>query len=303
MTRQRNAHLVRRLQYFEAVARIGSISKASVELGVSPSAISHQLADLRRTIGEELFERRGRGLILTEAGELLAARLATAFEILDRSISDAIGESERKILKVAACSSFGPYWLIPKISEFKISNPDIDIDFRLYAEDPELTQATADCIVTAQDVKPGYESVDLFEERSFAVAARGLPIGTDLRTVPLITIDSEEPDFAADWKAYAAVVEPALDISKDQEWVRCSHYILAMEAAKAGLGVALLPDFLTASALDAGQLVDLGWGEFNHEDRFYRLCFKEARKNEPELRAFVAWLKRSTQRQTRQLAE
>lgn len=303
MAKQRNARLLRRLQYFEAAARLGSISRAADELGVTASAVSHQLTDLRRSIGEDLFVRKGRGLALTDAGELLAGRVATAFGILDRSIIDAIGKSERKIVTVAACSSFAPYWLIPRIPEFKSTHPDIDVEFRLYAEDPELTQATADCIVTAQAVKPGYSSIDLFEERSFAVAAPDLLKGRDLASVPLITIDTEEDAFAADWMAYAKATKLGFEVSKFRNWVRCSHYLLSLEAAKARLGVALLPDFVTETAIDEGKLRNLGLGDFNNEGRLYRACFKEARRNEPELQAFVTWLKRATQQYFRHAAE
>lgn len=294
MVKQRHANILRRLQYFEATARLGSVSKAAEELGVTASAVSHQLAELKRTVGEELFSKSGRGIALTEPGKLLADRVATAFRMLDTSVADVIGGEVRPIVQVAACSSFGPFWLVPRIFAFTQNNPGIDIDFRLYARDPELTQASADCIITAQDVKPGYASIDLFAERSFAVAAPCLVEENRLDAVALITTDTDDTDFAADWKSYAASRRKAIDVSEDRDWVRCSHYILALEAAKSGLGMALIPDFVSASAVRDGQLVDVGLGDFNNEGRVYRVCYKEERQMEPALKLFVGWLKRAS---------
>lgn len=294
-----NANTLRRLQYFEVTARLGSVRRAAEDLGVSPSAVSHQLAELRRAVGEDLFVRSGRGLALTNAGRLLAERLSTAFGILNSSMTTLIGE-EPPIVRVAACSSFGPYWLMPRLAGFRKARPDLDIEMRLYARDPELTQATADCIVTAQPVKPGYAHVDLFEERAIAVAAPGVAGNGRVAGVPLITTDTAEGDLGDDWRVIAKAT--GVSLSNDPEWVRCTHYVLALEAAKAGLGAAIIPDFVAAQALEEGRLVDLDLGGHRLENRTYRACYKEARGNEPGLRAFVAWLKRSV-RQVRPLED
>lgn len=289
MKKKVSATDLRRLQYFEVVARLGSVGGAAKELGVSPSAVSHQLAELRRSIGEDLFVRSGRGLALTNAGRLMAERLSTAFDILSSSVTSAIGE-EREIIRVAACSSFGPYWLVPRMADFRRARPNMDIEMRLYGRDPELTQATADCIVTAQAVKPGYTAFDLFKEQAIAVAVPGLVKAGQNAEVPLITTDTAAGVLGDDWKTVARAAEVSLP--KEPDWVRCTHYVLALEAAKAGLGAAIIPDFVAAGAIAEGKLVDLGLGRHRLENRTYRACFKEARSNEAGLRAFVSWLKR-----------
>jgi len=80
----RDARLIRSLHYFEAVARHGSLKLAAEELGVSQSAVSHQLRDLTTTLGEQLFIRAGRGIALTDTG---MRRLQSGRLCLDRGRS------------------------------------------------------------------------------------------------------------------------------------------------------------------------------------------------------------------------
>lgn len=292
MPKRRNALILRRLQYFEATARLGSAKLAADELGVSPSAISHQLSDLKRTIGENLFERTAQGLELTSAGRQLAQRLSMAFRILDTSVAQAIG-SERHVVRIAACSSFGPYWLAPRLPEFRAAHSDFDVELRLYGQDPELTQASADCIITAQAVKPGFVSVDLFPENSFPIAApealkKGRP--TDL---PLITTNTEIHKLGSDWRSFFEATGESWARPDEAEWLRCSHYILAFEMAKAGMGAALIPDFVSAHSIRDRQLERIGTASFNHEDRFYRVCVKEEHSSDPDIQATVTWLRRA----------
>ena len=226
--------------------------------------------------------------MLTQAGELLSRRLSTAFDILDSSVTTAIGGT-RSILQIAVCSAFGPFWLMPRLSDFRNSRPEIELEVRLYSKDPELTHSSADCIVTARDVKPGYDFVELFEERVIAVAAPGLVRGRRLDGVPLVTTDTSAEALGADWRAFSDL--SGISFPATVEWVRCSHYILALEAAKSGLGAALVPDFVAASFIDEGRLEEFGAASFGPGGRTYRACFKESRKDEPALRSLVSWLK------------
>ena len=119
----RNARLIRGLHYFEAVARQKSVKLAAEELGVSQSAVSHQLRDLTDALGEQLLTRAGRGIALTETGRRLAEQLATTFSGLQSSLDDIIGMS-RPALRLAVCSSFGPGWLIPRLPGFYAAHGD-----------------------------------------------------------------------------------------------------------------------------------------------------------------------------------
>src|SRR5690349_17347076 len=96
---------LRALQCFEAVARLRSISKAAAELGVTQSAVSHQLRDLTQQLGESLMVKSGRGIALTPAGAELAAALNSAFSVIANSVSRIVG-NDRQRVRLAICSSF-----------------------------------------------------------------------------------------------------------------------------------------------------------------------------------------------------
>nr|WP_325252053.1 LysR family transcriptional regulator [Amylibacter sp.] len=287
MTGFRDPRLMRSLQYFETVARQGSLQGAAKELGVTPSAVSHQLKELSKSVGENLLVRSGRGVVLTQAGASLAKELSQAFRMLDHSLEALVGE-EQKRLRVAVCSAFGPYWLAPKLPDFLSSNPDIDVELRLYSEDPEQTQSVADCIVTARPVKLGFAAHDLFEERLVAVVSGDYACPSDKMT--LITTDVDADDYASDWKDYLSQGGHEGLSFKDAKIFACTHYLLAINMARAGIGIALVPDFLAENDLRNGSLQRFSERTI-HSGRTYRLCTKEARHEEYEIRRFSSWLR------------
>ncbi len=285
----RNTRLIRSLHYFEAVARHQSVKRAADELGVSQSAVSHQLRELTTALGEQLFGRAGRGITLTPTGRRLADKLAVTFSGLQSSLDDIVG-SGRQVLRVAVCSSFGPGWLIPRLASFYAAHPEIELQLRLYAQDPEQTAQVADAFVTAQDVKPGFAAIHILDEMLVAVAAPQLTGPAPAGRFPLITTDIEADRLGQDWHSYCALTGVSLDTLRAGSFVQCSHYMLALEMARAGLGIALVPDFLARRDIAAG-VVRYFDRTLLPAQRRYHLCFKKSRAQEPELRALVQWLK------------
>ena len=118
----RNASLIRGLQYFEAVARHQSVKLAAAELGVSQNAVSHQLRQLTKELGEQLLVRSGRGIVLTPVGQRLAEKLSVTFTSLYSSVVDTVG-SGRSTLRLAVCSSCAAGWVIPRLNSFFEQQP------------------------------------------------------------------------------------------------------------------------------------------------------------------------------------
>jgi LysR family glycine cleavage system transcriptional activator len=288
-TLTRDPRILRSLQYFEAVARHGSVKAAADEVGVSASAISHQLRELTKMLGEELVEKSGRGIVLTLAGRALACRLAATFEDLEAIISDVVGDKP-KFLRLAVCSSFGPAWLAPRLPRFSKACPDVELELRLYSHDPEQTHAIADAIVTANPVKAGYDSIPLFDEMLVAVqkpASRAALITDKHR---LITTDILPEELGQDWTRYFASTGTPREKLARGDWIRCTHYLLALELAKSGQGAALVPDFLAEEALAQGSLAYLDRRRVP-SGRSYHLCFKAARSMDAEIRLLANWMK------------
>lgn len=285
----RDARLIRSLHYFEAVARHQSLKQAAAELGVSQSAVSHQLRDLTTALGEQLFLRAGRGIALTPTGRRLADKLATAFSGLQSSLDDIVG-SGRPSLRLAVCSSFGPGWLIPRLPAFYAANPEINLQLRLYAQDPEQTAEVADAFVTAQALKPGFSAVHVLDEMLVAVAAPQLRGRLADGRHRLITTDIAPGRVGQEWIDFCSATGRSLDGLQAGSFLECSHYMLAVEMARAGLGIALVPDFLARRDIEAG-----GVRYFDRtaipSGRRYHLCIKKSRVQDPDIRALVQWLK------------
>lgn len=281
----RHPSLIRSLQYFEAVARNRSVSAAASELHVSQSAVSHQLRELTQLLGEPLVTRSGRGIMLTPAGERLAARLSDAFTNLHDSVDSVLGAG-RPTLRLAVCSSFGPGWLIPRLGGFLAANPDIDLQLRLYAEDPRLSDDVADAIVSAVPMQPGFTALHILNEQLVAVEAPGRRHSRRR----LITTDTEPEEPGTDWTRYSAEAGIDLAALRDGLWLRTTHYMMALEMARAGLGAALVPDFIAVPEVERGTLTYLDRARVN-SGRTYRLCFKHMRSTEPALLKLVKWFR------------
>ena len=111
-------------EYFEAVARLGTITKAAKDLGVSPSAVSQQISRLEAQFGVKLFKREKRRMVLTLDGDRLFQTITQAFAAL-RNASSAIGrQKDLRNLTIRVSPSFGVRWLGPRIASFAGQNPD-----------------------------------------------------------------------------------------------------------------------------------------------------------------------------------
>lgn len=279
---------LRSLQTFEATSRHMSISRAAQELGVTQSAVSHQLRLLSEKLGEKLLVKAGRSVALTDAGRRLATRLHSAFNQIDRSVADVVGV-DRDVLRLAVCSSFAPGWLIGRLKSFYDDHPKFDLQLRMYARDPALTDEVADAFVTTFPSEAGFWALKLRAEKLIPVCAASAGRGRS-RRLNLITTTIDPSRLGGDWLAYCETAGVPLGSLRTGSWRQVSHYILALDMARAGLGAALVPDFLAREDIAAGTLRQLLPQSLpTHED--YYLCVKASRRDEPGLRALVRWFR------------
>jgi DNA-binding transcriptional LysR family regulator len=118
---------IRATEYFESVARLGTVTKAAQELGVSPSAVSQQLRILEEQFGVKLFRREKRRLILTLDGDRLFQTTTQAFSAIRNARGAISRQRDTRNLTLRVSPSFGVRWLGPKIANFATENPDWNI--------------------------------------------------------------------------------------------------------------------------------------------------------------------------------
>lgn len=283
---KKDPNILRSLQYFEAVARHRSLKLAAVDLGVTQSAVSHQLRRFSEALGQQLMVKSGRGIVLTPLGEKLGVRLVSAFSGLDDLVKEIAGDS-RQTLQIAVCSTFGPGWLIEHLDDFYTAHPEIDLELRLYAQNPLLTNEVADAYIIADELKPGYAATPLVDETLIAVEAPSTRRPNGKRR--LITTDVERGEVGRDWIRYCRTAGIKLSALQDGPFRLCTHFFLALELARRGYGVALVPDFLAARDIRSGTLVPFS-DRLIPSGRTYHLCIKKSRTEETMLVTLSEWL-------------
>jgi LysR family hydrogen peroxide-inducible transcriptional activator len=123
---------LRQLEFFCAVARRGSFTKAAEDVGVAQSSLSEQIARLEQSLESALFERLARRIELTPAGEALLPRAQAILQdaaALPQYLETVRSESGG-VLRVGAIPSILPYFLAPRLREFVERFPEIDLHLR-----------------------------------------------------------------------------------------------------------------------------------------------------------------------------
>jgi len=280
------------LKAFEAAARHGSLTRAAEELGVSPVAVSRQVKVLESYLCLELFTRSHRQLHLTQDGRTLAQRARFAFDEIEAVTTALSRRDRRRILSIESYRTFSQHWLIPRLSDFHDTHPDIEI---------RLTAAAPDT--------PDWQNVD-------AAVRSGLGVWDDAETQLLAHLElvivcspaylANHPPLTCtadlthhtllhsltrptDWAAWASAT--GLTMEQVSSGLKFQNSALAYEAALQGLGVAMGMRVLIEQHLREGAL--LMPIAFTHTIAGgYFLAWPSGVRPSPALMSFRRWLQR-----------
>ena len=258
---------LRSLHAFEAAARHGSFKAAAAELGVTPTAISHQIHLLEEICGRPLFQRRPRPLMLTSAGARLFPALRNGFDVLAGAIEALAEPDAQRPLRVTSPSAFASRWLVPRLPKWRAANPMLPLEIIGTDAVLDLRSGAADVAIRYARRPPFDLDVrEIFRDTFFPVCSPRLLDGeggairrvADLLRFPLIHFDwmSRDPD-APTWRRWletARSIDPGLDTDKgwDLGFREESH---AIDAVVAGQGVAICSDIVVGRELEDGALV------------------------------------------------
>ena len=281
------------LRPFEAAARLGSITAAARELGVTQPAISRHLAQLEADLRQPLFERTSRGLRLTEAGRALHAAVAPALTAIADAAAHLRAPDRDRTIRLIANTGFAHQWLAPRLSELRAAVPDAYL--RLTTSDREEDFSDTDhdfAIRFGAGAWPGWRAQKLFGERVVPICAPGflrdrpalrrepLPPASLLRE-PLLHLDEISARWFT-WKTWfesqgvaAAIPPPKL---------LYASYPLLLQAAVAGEGIALGWIGLIDDLVARNWVVALPLNSV-HDTHGYFLCEPERRATTETRRA------------------
>lgn len=276
---------------FEAAARHLSFTRSAEELALTQSAVGRQVAGLEEYLGVPLFNRFKKRLILTEAGQSYAKRVRENLERLERdTLATMAHRNSGGILELAVIPTFATRWLIPRLPQFYAQEQDVVVNLTTRAEPFMFNETSFDAAIHFGDsIWPGSVTKFLFGEELITVCSpallgdKGLPDLHDIARFQLLHL-SARPDAWRTWLGQAGLHD--VDAMKGQ---RYELFSMLAEAARAGLGVALVPGFLVAHELETGLLVR-PFELTLRGDKGYYLVYPENRQNMPVLHAFEGWL-------------
>ncbi len=283
------------LQAFEAAARHLSFARAAEELGLTPTAVSHRIRNLEAELGVTLFRRGRRAVTLTDEGERAAKDLSESFDCLKMSVAK-LRQRTTSQLQLAVAPSFASDWLLPRLPEFLVRHPTVELRVDPSAQAPEFERAGNDAaIVFGCHSEAGLKSDRLFENRLVPVCSpdfleRHGPFDSReaLDEVQLLhTEDASTIPPLPGWQDWLkAAGASQLSALTGARFGACH---MGIEAARLGQGLALGLSTLVADDLDAGRLVapfDLSLPI----PQTYALVYPPEHATRPALRVFRSWL-------------
>jgi LysR family transcriptional regulator, glycine cleavage system transcriptional activator len=298
------------LRAFEAAARHLSFKNASLELSVTPTAVSHQIKLLEETLGLPLFNRLTRALELTTQGEAMLPKVREGLECFVSAVEMARIPDTHGRLTLVLPPSFATRWLVPRLRHFAAAEPSLNLHIIRSLKAIDGDQVTDVATFEGADLRPedslavirygtgdypGFQVDRMFGADYIAVCSPALAKGKrplrkpeDMRHQVLLHDDATASDKSGlgwdEWLNRAGIT--GVDSRAGPHFGDSGMvYVAALD----GLGVALASKPLVANALAQGRLVapfDITVGQ----NYAYYLVIPEAISKRPDLQAFRNWL-------------
>jgi LysR family glycine cleavage system transcriptional activator len=279
------------LTAFRAVAERENLRAAAEVVNLTHGAVSQQIRGLEEQLGFDLFDRRGRRVVLNPVGQALLRSVQGALSMLDDGVqaaaAAAIGEAQR--LRVTVLPSFANRWLLPRIGSWREHHPNLALEIDASIRMVDLQREGFHAAVRQGDGPwAGLRSERLFEQPPIvavgsASAARRL-IGAQpeaLAREPLLG----DSDLWDEWFAAAGLR------TKVRAVAVFNDVGLMLQAAEQNLGLALSRELLAADALCDGRLVRLSPVTIMHKEAHpYHLVYPAGLGDWPPLASFRRWL-------------
>lgn len=280
------------LRTFEAVARHNSFTRAAEELNVTQSAASRLVHSLEEYLEVSLFSRRSRRIELTHQGQYYSRLVCKALDLLEAGTVELLSDSKGMgTLNVGMLPTFGTRWLLPRLSSFHNQYPQYGINIVSSDGDLDFTRERIDIAIRfGHGAWPGAIIDPLMSEEIQVVCAPSLlgdapPPTTpdDLTRYPFIH-HSTRLDGWDHWFRSIGTHMPQVTWGPSLE-----HFFMIIEAAKAGLGLALLPTFLIEKELKSGTLITPYPARVSGPGAYY-LITPETKIDLPRVAAFRQWV-------------
>lgn len=276
---------------FEAVADLGSFSKAGESLALTHSAVSHQIRQLEDHVGMRLLHRLPSGVQLTPEGAVYLAEIKAALKLLENASTRLKESVEGRPLRISVLPSFASSMVVPELLSFLEKNPSIkiEIDARAGLENEE--NHNVDVFIRYGNGEwPHYESVRLADVELFPVCSPTylekhgpLEKSSDLSRVVLL----RHPELR--WETWLKAVGAETEASILPAGPLYTDAKLMLGAAADGQGVALARNVLVEPDLRSGRLVRLFNFRVSSAEGYYAYS-RPGATSQRSVRLFLDWL-------------
>lgn len=276
------------LRAFVSVAEKKSFSAAGRDLNVTHAAVSQQVRALEAHLGLQLVVREGRGIALTPEGEALFDGVRDGFGRITETIDSLVGSDDERPLHVTMTPSFAVSWLMPRISDFKVKHPEVELVLNPTAEPLEFTPGGVDLAIRYGSGNwPALESELLLASNYVVIGAECL-VGekTDYRPEDLLEfhwLQELGTNEMAMWLKSQGVVLP--------ERLNVTHLpgYMVLEGLRRGDGITATARVFVEGDIEAGNLRVL-FEDIQPLNAGYHLVTRPGVQR-PALKAFLSWIR------------
>jgi LysR family glycine cleavage system transcriptional activator/LysR family transcriptional regulator of beta-lactamase len=274
------------LRAFEAAARLGSFTAAATELHVTQAAVSQQVQVLEARLGFALFRRHANRLELTDQGRAFQPGLTEAFDAIAQLVAQVGATRAGSVLTVGIAPAFALHWLIPRLTRFNRSHPQIEVCVATGGATLPVCDDWTCTVRRGIGRWPGYIAEELFPTTLVPVCtpavAVGLRVPEDLRRATLIIV----AHLRAQWRWWFEAARLSGPIKPAGEVVFESS-AMAMQAILDGVGVGICAASVRQRCPGDGP-ADYTFS-CNRAESWY-LAYRPIRQKEPALSLFRDWL-------------
>ncbi|MBJ7537864.1 LysR substrate-binding domain-containing protein [Marinomonas transparens] len=284
------------LKCFEASVRHLSFTRAAEELHLTQSAVSRQIRNLEEFLARDLFIRLNKRLVLTGTGAAYYKEVVPLLDGMENACLRMLHrEDEKTTLTISALPTFASYWLMPRLAEFQNAHPQFQIKVRSLDDAAKIDPENIDIILHyGGDHWPRAVSHQLLRENVIAVCS------------PSLLLTSDKANALNDWQVEDVMAFPFLHLSSRinawPDWMVAqgmesgsfagasfAHFHMLLEAAKNGMGVAIMPTIIAQRSIANGELV-APFGEPVVTSHEYLLSYPADKANLEQVVAFRDWL-------------
>lgn len=234
---------------FNVAAQTESFVKAAEQLHVTHGAVSRQIKLLEDSLGVQLFERRNRAVYLTPTGRTLQATTQSVFEQLEGTVYRIRQQRDQNVIVLSCEPTIAMKWLIPRLPAFQRANPDIQLHLSAAGGPVDFQQSGVDVALRRNDFNwdQDVHAVKIIDEWIGPVCRADLDDGGGGHPVSLHT---KSRPLA--WKHWEKLGGKSVKKSKRMDY---EHFYLCIQAAQAGLGIAVASFFMVQEELATRQLI------------------------------------------------